>query len=58
MNNASFEKESMRTSLYFNNPLWLQSILEESAQGVQAGLQRATRILVHLLRRKQIRRTG
>ncbi len=31
-NNVSFEKESMRTSLYFNNPLWLQSILEESAQ--------------------------
>jgi hypothetical protein len=33
-NNASFEKESMRTSLYFNNPLWLQFILEESVQAV------------------------
>ncbi len=37
-NNASFEKESMRTSLYFNNPLWLQSILEESVQTVHAGV--------------------
>ena len=33
-NDASFEKESMRTSLYFNNPLWLQSILEESDRTV------------------------
>ena len=34
-NDASFEKESMRTSLYFNNPLWLQSILEESDRTFQ-----------------------
>jgi len=32
-NNASFEKESMRTALYFNNPLWLQSLLEEENHG-------------------------
>src|SRR5450755_3973425 len=28
-NDASYEKESMRTALYFNNQLWLQSMLEE-----------------------------
>ena len=26
---ASFEKETMRTALYFNNPFWLQSVLNE-----------------------------
>jgi hypothetical protein len=25
----SFEKESMRTALYFNNPFWLQALLDE-----------------------------
>jgi hypothetical protein len=40
-NNASFEKESMRTSLYFNNPLWLQYILEESAGTVHTGVTKA-----------------
>jgi len=28
-NDVSFEKESMRTALYFNNPFWLQSLLDE-----------------------------
>ena len=28
-NDVSFEKESMRTALYFNNPFWLQSLLNE-----------------------------
>ena len=26
---ATFEKETMRTALYFNNPFWLQTVLEE-----------------------------
>src|SRR5437899_1518373 len=25
----AFDKESMRTALYFNNPFWLQSLLDE-----------------------------
>ncbi len=29
LDNADYEKESMRTALYFNNAFWLQSILEE-----------------------------
>ena len=29
-NDAAFEKESMRTALYFNNAFWLQSLLEEN----------------------------
>ncbi len=29
-NGASFEKESRRTALYFNNAFWLQTILDES----------------------------
>jgi hypothetical protein len=28
-NNAAFEKESMRTALYFNNAFWLQTLLNE-----------------------------
>jgi hypothetical protein len=28
-NDASYEKETMRTALYFNNPFWLQSVLDE-----------------------------
>ena len=40
-NDASFEKESMRTSLYFNNPLWLQSIFEDSARNIQDGVTNA-----------------
>src|SRR5450432_1761996 len=28
-NDAAYEKESMRTALYFNNPFWLQSLLDE-----------------------------
>jgi hypothetical protein len=28
-NNESFEKESMRTALYFNNAFWLQTLLNE-----------------------------
>jgi len=28
----AFEKESMRTALYFNNPFWLQSLLEDGSQ--------------------------
>ena len=29
-NDQAYEMESMRTSLYFNNPIWLQYILEEN----------------------------
>ncbi len=29
LDDATYEKESMRTALYFNNAFWLQSILEE-----------------------------
>jgi hypothetical protein len=29
MNEAAYEKETMRTALYFNNPFWLQSVLNE-----------------------------
>ena len=28
-NEAAYEKETMRTALYFNNPFWLQSVLNE-----------------------------
>src|SRR5450755_2447367 len=28
-NNEAFEKESMRTALYFNNAFWLQTLLNE-----------------------------
>jgi hypothetical protein len=36
-NDAAFEKESMRTALYFNNPFWLQSLLDEGNDFNQAG---------------------
>src|SRR5450755_726457 len=36
-NDAAFEKESMRTALYFNNPFWLQSLLDEGNDINQAG---------------------
>jgi len=29
LNEAAYEKETMRTALYFNNPFWLQSVLNE-----------------------------
>jgi hypothetical protein len=29
---AAYEKEAMRTALYFNNPFWLQSLLDEGTQ--------------------------
>ncbi len=28
-NNPAYEEETMKTALYFNNPVWLQSLLEE-----------------------------
>src|ERR1700676_2050458 len=28
-NDAAYNKESMRTALYFNNPFWLQTLLDE-----------------------------
>ena len=33
-NEADFEKESMRTALYFNNPFWLESCLNEGNHGI------------------------
>ena len=29
---AAYEKEAMRTALYFNNPFWLQSLLDDGTQ--------------------------
>jgi hypothetical protein len=36
-NDAAYEKETMRTALYFNNPFWLQSLLDEGNNFKQTG---------------------
>src|SRR5664279_1485640 len=39
---AGYEKETMRTALYFNNPFWLESVLNEEDHLVSARISPST----------------